>query len=244
MGPSPIADTFERTAKARGGHGVRVELRPPVGQPLVRRKFVLVNIIRPEMPVEMPHVLAPADDLSDESLDGGQWRIAASVGVFGGLDGVEGVQHAQVQRDRQQRMRHRPVVAHDRVLVAPEGREPELDEACQRPLRLGGSDGEEARSVGADGIEVHGVEIASHLLVDVVLARLVRRGHVEGGLLLGRRLAVVLVVVPPVADGLVTVHQDAEAAALFAVEILHPEAGPVGGPCLKVLAGQREGRCG
>ena len=100
----------------------------------------------------------------------------------------------------------------------------------ERALGLGGGDGEQAGAVDADGVEVHRVEIAPDLLVDLVLARLVRLRQAERLLLLRRGLAVVLVVVPPVADGLAAVHQHVEAAALVAVEVLHAEAGAVTGP--------------
>ena len=117
-----------------------------------------------------------------------------------------------------------------------------LDEPCQGTLGLGGGDGEQARPIGADGLEVHLVEVAPNLLVDVVLAGLVRGRHFQCRLFLRWGLAVVLVVVPPVADGIGAVHQDVESTALVAVEVLHPETGALACPFLKVLAGQGECR--
>ena len=156
---------------------------------------------------------------------------SAAVGLLGRLDGVEGMQHAEVERDRQQRVRHRPVLAHDGVLVAAERGQSVLDEPAQRALGLGGSDGEQARPVDADGVEVHARRDRG------APARRCRprgvgtaAGTPERLLLLRRGLAVVLVVVPPAADGLATVHQHVEASALVAVEVLHPEAGAVAGP--------------
>ena len=198
---------------------------------------LLRGVVRAEVPVQMPHVFAPAEDLADEALDCGQRRLVVAVGALGGVDGVEGMQHAEVQRHGQQRVRHRPVVAHHGVLVAAEGGQSVVDEARQRALGLGRGDGEQTRAVGADGVEVHAVEVAADLLVDVVLAGLVGLGHLEGRLLLRRGFAVVLVVVPAAADGVGAVHQDVEAAALVAVEVLHAEARAVAGPL-------GENRCG
>ncbi len=156
------------------------------------------------------------------------------------------MQHAEVERHRQQRVRHGPVLAHDGVLVAAKvGGEPVFDESREHASGFGrGGDGEQAGgTVDADGVEVHGVEVATHLVVDVVLPRLVGLGQAERLLLLRRGFAVVLVVVPPVADGFAAVHQHVEAATLIAVEVLHAEAGAITGPLLKVLARQREHGC-
>jgi len=141
-------------------------------------------------------------------------------------------------------VRHGPVLGHDRVLVAAERRQAVRDEPIERPVRLGGGDGEQPGAVHADRVEVHPVEVTPHLLVDVVLARLVRLGELQRLLLLRRRLSVVLVVVPAAADGFASVHENVEAAALVAVEVLHPEPGAVAGPMLEVLAGQGERRGG
>ncbi len=153
------------------------------------------------MPIQMPHVLAPTENLPDESLDRRERSLAVAVGLLGGVHGVEWVQHTKIQRDGQQRVRHRPVLAHDGVFVPAEGGKPVVDESRQRTLGLCRGDGEQSRPVDADGVEVHPVEVAADLLVDVVLAGLVRLGSAESVLLLRRGLAVVLVEVPAVPDG-------------------------------------------
>ena len=117
-----------------------------------------------------------------------------------------------------------------------------LDEAVERPLGFGWCDGEEPRAVVADRVrQVHPVEVVSDLFVDVVFARLVGLRNLQRRLLFRGRLAVVLVVVPAVADGSVAVHQHVEPAALIAVEVLHAESGAITRPLGEVLAGQREG---
>jgi hypothetical protein len=73
------------------------------------------------------------------------------------------------------------------------------------------------------GREVPRVEIGADALVDLVLLRPPRRRDAQGARALRRRLAVVVVVVPPPARGLAAVEEDVEAAALVAVEVLHPE---------------------
>ena len=72
--------------------------------------------------------------------------------------------------------------------------------------------------------QVHPVEVVADLLVDVVFPRLVWLRDFQRRLLFRRRFAVVLVVVPSVADRFVAVHQHVEAAPLVAVEVLHAEA--------------------
>jgi hypothetical protein len=76
-----------------------------------------------------------------------------------------------------------------------------VDKTGQRAPRFGRGDREQPRAVRSDGVEVHPVEIAADLFVDVVFSGLVRGRHAEGRLLLGRRLAVLGVVIPPSPNG-------------------------------------------
>lgn len=54
--------------------------------------------------------------------------------------------------------------------------------------------------------------------------------------------AVLFVEVPLASDGLVSVHEEIEAAALFAVEELHDEIATPGGPCCELVARREEVR--
>ena len=154
------------------------------------------------------------------------------------------MQHTKVQRHGQQGVRHRPVLTHDRVFVAAEEGKAVVDESRQRAFGFRRCDCEQSRPVDADGVQVHAVEVDADVLVDVVLAGLVRVRSAEGVLLLRWGLAVLLVEVPAASHGVRSVHQDVEAAALVAVEILHPKACPVSGPFGELCAGESERRCG
>src|SRR4051812_5006608 len=119
-----------------------------------------------------------------------------------------------------------------------------LDEPGERALGLARSHGEQPRTIPADRRMVRTVQVATHLVVDVVLAWLVRGRHVERRLLLRWWLAVLLVVVPAVADRVGAVHEDVEPAPLITVEVLHAEARAIARPLFEVVAPQRKRRRG
>jgi hypothetical protein len=130
--------------------------------------------------------------------------------------------------------------------VRPERGEPGVDEPPQSPLRLVVRRGEQPRPVHADrgdaALRHQRVEVRPHLRVDVVLARPVRRGHVEAAAL-RRRFPVRAVVVPPAAGRLpVGFDQHVEPAALVAVEVLHDEPLPVRRPVRELVPGAHEAR--
>ena len=152
----------------------------------MRLEGIVGQIVRAEVPVQMPHVLPPPEDLADEALGRRQRRRAVAVGPLGGTHGVQRMQYTQIQRHRQQRVRHRPVAAHHGVLVAAEQREPIGDEPRERAAGLGRGDGEQARSVDSDGVDAQPVEVPADFVVDIVLARPVGRRDVERRAALGR----------------------------------------------------------
>lgn len=124
-------------------------------------------------------------------------------------------------------MAHRGVGREHRVLVAAEVAETVRDEAPERGQRLPPGDGEAARAVAADErdlpVTLPAVEVVAHLVVDLVLGRAVRGGHLQGRTTPWRRLAVVVVEVPRPPGGLVTVHEQLVATADPPVEALHPQ---------------------
>ena len=189
----------------------------------MRPEVVAVEVLRSEVPVQLPHVFPPAQDLTDEAFHRGQGGCAVPIGLFGGVYGVQRVQHAEIERNRQQRVRHRPVVAEHGVLIAAEQRQSMLDELRQCFLCFAWRHREQSGSVGTDRIEAHLVEVASHLRVDVVLNRPEGRRDRQNTVALGRRLPIVGIEVPAATDWLGALHQDPEPAALLAVEILHPK---------------------
>ena len=122
-------------------------------------------------------------------------------------------------------MGHPAVATHHRVLVTAEGRQPVLDEMAQGGQRFCSGRGEEPRPVRPDELDAVGrqpIEVSPHLLVDLVLVGPpgVRYAQGRG---LGRRRAVVGVVVPLAGDRPVALHQELQPAAGVAVEVLQQQ---------------------
>ena len=124
--------------------------------------------------------------------------------------------------------------------------QPVLDEVVERRQRLPAGRREPARPVAADegdlAVALPAVQVVADLLVDLVLLRPPGLRDAQGRSTPRRRLAVVVVEVPPTTDGPVTVHEHAVRAARPPVEVLHQQPGAVatGGPALEVLARGRE----
>ena len=167
--PAPVADPGYRLPHALGADRIGVKLGPPVRQSGVDIESVAVAVVRSEMPIQLPDVFPPAQDLTNEALGGLQRGNAVPVGLLGGRHGVQWVQHTKVERDRQQRVRHGPVPAHHGVFVAAESRQAVGNEPIEGGSGFGGGDGEQSRPVHADGVVASGVEVAAHLRIDIVL---------------------------------------------------------------------------
>ena len=180
VGPAAVAHPGQGLAQALRRDRLRVQPGPPVRQRRVGVQGIAVEIVRTEVPVEMPDVLPPAQNLPDEPLDRRQRRRTVPIGLLGGAHSVQRVQDPQVQRHRQQGMRHGPVGSHHRVLVAAEVGEPVGDEVRQRGVGLRGGHREQSRSVRPDGVQAHPVEVAADLIVDLVLDGGVGGRHTEG----------------------------------------------------------------
>ena len=131
------------------------------------------------------------------------------------------MEEAEVERRRQVGMPHEALAVQHRVLPAPEVGQPALDEALERAAGLIVRGGPQPRTVLAEGGQPHAIEVTPHPLVDVALAWPVRarRAPVARGW-----LAVLGVEVPASAGWLVAFHEQVEAAALLAVEVLHHES--------------------
>ena len=235
VGPAFLADRAQHVRQAPRGDGLpRVQVGEPRRQRRARVQRVAVAVGLPLLPVQVPDVVPPADHLPHEPLHAGQSRPVLQAGL-GGAGDVDGVEQAEVERHRQQRVRHPPVTGQHRVLVRAERVEAVLQEVPQRGPGLGRGHGEAARPVLADELHPvvarHPVEVGPDLVVDLVLHGPPRlrqrcersRGH---GLrqrrhALGRPLAVLLVEGPAPTDRLpVALDQQAEAAALTAVPLV------------------------
>ena len=76
VGPAAVAHALQGRGQALRGDGVGVQVGPPLRQRGVRAQRVASPVARPEVPVQVPHVLAPAQHLADEALDGGERHVA------------------------------------------------------------------------------------------------------------------------------------------------------------------------
>ena len=94
VGPPAVADTRHGVAETFGGDLVGVELAPPLWQAGAGGQFVVAGVAGTEMPVEVPHVLTPAEDLADEPFHCGKRSAIAPVGVLGRVNSVKRVQDA------------------------------------------------------------------------------------------------------------------------------------------------------
>ena len=227
MHPAVIAQIAQRRGQTVRVHRVGVEVGEPLRQPGRGLQGVAPSVALALVPVQVPHVVAPADHLADEAFHRGQRRRAVAVGLLGPVGDLERVEQAEVHRGRQQRVRHPRIGRQHRVLVRAERGQPVLDELLQRRLGLAPGGREPPRTVAADEghvtVTFPAVEVAAHLVVDVVLARPPGRFHRQRRRALGWWLAVVGVEVPAPPARLAGVHQDAVAAPDVAVEVLHDQ---------------------
>ena len=151
VGPAVIADRGQRLLQAVGVGAVRIHARRTSrADGCCGRQLVAGPVVLTEVPIEVPDVVPPADDLPNEALHRGDRGVALGVGVLGRPDDLQRVQQPEVQRRRQQRVGHPAVPAQHGVLVRPEGGQPVLDEVLQRRQRLRAGRGEAAGTVLAD----------------------------------------------------------------------------------------------
>ena len=98
MVPAVLVHLAQSGREAPGAEGLMVEIAPPRRQRGVGAERVRLGHVRlAEVPVQVPHVLAPPHDLSDEALDARKRGSPRAIGVFGGLDDFQRVQQAEVE---------------------------------------------------------------------------------------------------------------------------------------------------
>src|ERR1700748_2769998 len=192
------------------------------------------------MPVDMPDVVAPSDQLPDVAFDAAQWGLTRAVGVLGGVRAIEGVQQAEIHRCRQQAVRHETIAAEHSIFMRAEVRQPISQEDLEGALRFGRGDGELARAVTTDeryvAVALPAVQVGADLLVDLVFIGSPWRRGPKAVTARRRGLAVVGVEIPPALRGLVAVHQQVEPPPRIAVEVLQLECVMARGPVGEALA--------
>ena len=145
VGPALVAHLPQHAAQAAGRHCVGVEVPEPVRHPLVGIEGVAPAVGRTLVPVGVPHVVAPPDQLPHEALDGLQGRQPVVQRLFGRPHALHRVEQPEVQRRRQQAVAHRGVAGEHRILVGPEGCQPVSHEVVEQLQGLGPRGGEPAR---------------------------------------------------------------------------------------------------
>jgi len=184
---------------------------------------------RHRVSVDVAHELPPAEHLPDGTLRGVErHRVVLVVGLLHCLDDLHRVEQADVDTRPQKRVGHRPIVCSHRVLVRAKLGQTLVDELAELPDGLSpGHRPRERPEVGATpGVELVGDPVCGPCgqLVSVVVGQGWRLP------VLGRKLLVLVVVVPLAADRVAAVHQDARLAAHPPVKGLVAEAvapGPV-----------------
>jgi hypothetical protein len=153
---------------------------------------------------------------------------------MGGDDSVNDLrrmEQPEVQRRRQHRVRHLPLVGEHGVLVGAELRQSRLDELLEADQGLSAVD--RPGAVGCRAPDV-GPEIGDDGPVDVV--QLEAGEGRPGPAVLGRGFPVVVVEVPAAADRFtIRFDQHIEPGALPAIEVLHLEGFPVADPAGEIL---------
>ncbi|WP_425338399.1 hypothetical protein [Thiorhodococcus minor] len=101
-------------------------------QGLMGIQGILIQQTRHARPVEVPNVLAPAEDLADEALHGVERRPARVEGRNGGVQDLTRVEQLQVERGRELRMVEPGLADPHGVLVVAKTRETQVDEVSER----------------------------------------------------------------------------------------------------------------
>ena len=124
--PPVLRDLVQGVRETAGVGGGAVELGEPLRHVLVRTQLVAPPVVLREVPVEVPHVVAPAHHLAHEALHRGDRRLTREVRRLGPAYDLERVEQAEVHRRRDQRVRHPRVALEHRVLVGTEARQPSV----------------------------------------------------------------------------------------------------------------------
>ena len=188
-------------------------------------------------PVDSADVFAPAEDLPDESLDGVEGGVAGLVGGFGGTDAVQGQEETAVEVMGDVAVIHPRFVLEHGVLIVAEAGEAFLDEMVEDLKGVLMGDGV------MEGLEV--TEMVGEFAGDVIEGLAGDGvGREAGGLgddsSFGRGFAVVVIVVPLAALGVIAVHEDVIAAAHLAVEEFHAELFAAFGPAREIFGAAEE----
>ena len=211
---------LERLADGARQAGHAGATRPePLGQRQPVPEVVALVVAGHVRPVDPAHVLAPAQDLADEALRGGQGRTALAPRVFRCVDDLARLQHLHVQGEGQQRVKEPAGALAQGVLEVAEMGQGVLDEGRQVRAGLVGVQWP-GQAIGLRVAERGDASVDDGLPEFAVV---VRRTPVCGlWRLAGPGLAVVGVEVPLATLGLaVGGHQHAMLAAHVPVEVLH-----------------------
>ena len=244
MHPAVIPHVAQDRRQAVRLDRIGIQFGEPCGDVAIGVQPVAEAVVGTEVPVQVPDVVPPADQLPDEPLHRGDRQIVMAIGGLDPAHQLERIQQPEIQRTGHQRMRQPGIAGQHRVLVGSEGRQAVVDEVLKRGQRLAPGGGKPAGGVDPDEADITvrrpAIEVAPDLVVDLVLLRPPRGGHADpgdrwsaaGGL--GRRQPVLLVVVPLPADRFVAVHQHIQSASGQPVVVLHeqpagtPGIGPLG----------------
>ena len=229
----------------RLAHAVHAGLAGPVPR---RQRPLVTEVVRlgkpgHVAPVDAADELAPAEHLPHEPLRGRERRHPRPIGSFRSGQHVPRVEQLEVHRGREQRMPAERHARPHRVLEAAELRQPLAHEGVERAAGIVRRHRPvEARQRTGVAGEVK-FDVGKRIARDPVRCEHGPCRHLPGTL--GTEaLAVLGIVVPAAARGVVAVHQHARTPPHPPVEVLHPQRAAVAGPAPEVLARAEEVRVG
>ena len=148
--PTVVPEIGQDRRQAARLDGVGIQFGEPGGNVAVGVQRVAGAVVRAEVPVQVPDVVPPTDQLPDEALHRGDRQIVLATGGLDPAHQLERIEQPEIQRTGHQGMRQPGIAGQHRVLVGSEGRQAVVDEVLERGQRLAPGGGEPARAVDPD----------------------------------------------------------------------------------------------
>ena len=202
-------DGFEQAMHVRLRGPVEIRQRPG------RIQIIALRVVRHVQPVQTADVLAPSQYLPDEALDRVQRRPVTSVGLERRLADFARQQQADVQVRRQHRVEQVVFGCLHCILVVAEQGQAVVDEMLQRRQRV--------LACGAPAERGQVAKVALKMPLD-------QCEDIAGVEIVRQCPAVVRVIIPLAALGLLAIHEPACVAAHLTVEVFHAQAFAAVGP--------------
>ena len=230
MGVTGLFDLLKHRVHA--GHAAAATVLQPSRQGVLGLELIALAVGGSEPVVEAMGVLPPPQDLADDPLQTGQRHGAVASGLLQDSNHFQGVEQAEVQIRREQRMPQGGFAVDHGVLIGAKSRQAGVDEVLQHRQGLG------AAHPPPEGLQLTGQGWQSALLALLIQLPHARHHRLGDGVgfkpqrlwapqPFGGGAPVVVVVIPLAPQGLgrrpLTLHQHGKAAPPLPVEQLHAQ---------------------